>query len=103
MSSCEICGKALVVENRKACAGKCHAIRTNKRAEARRIRETQNNRAVDEQVYEYFYSLVKPAGEIKKRKCLRCGVMMNATPGHRICAHCEQTNSRVVDRRAVRV
>lgn len=43
----------------------------------------------------YFYSLVHPRAERKKRPCLKCNVhFVSRSVGNRICSSCAEQNSR---------
>jgi hypothetical protein len=45
---------------------------------------------------EYFYSLVRPKLERKKRRCLRClDHFESFGPAHRLCGVCVAANKRV--------
>lgn len=45
---------------------------------------------------EYFYSLVRPRLERKKRRCLRCSDHFESFgPAHRLCGACVLANKRV--------
>jgi ribosomal protein S27AE len=43
----------------------------------------------------YFFSLIQPNTEKKKRGCLKCGVVfLSANYGNRVCGSCAAQNNR---------
>lgn len=54
---------------------------------------TRHHGPVDEQ---YFYSLIKPNNEKKKRSCIKCKVVfISRNKGHRVCGQCSGTRQSV--------
>jgi len=53
--------------------------------------------ALDKCLFEGFYAQVRNNryGEVRKRKCLRCGKVGGIANGNRICPTCSRTNSNV--------
>lgn len=50
----------------------------------------------------YFYSLVRPVTEKKKKACLKCGVVfLSANYGNRVCGSCAAQNNRASVRSAL--
>lgn len=48
---------------------------------------------------EYFYSLIRPKGEKKKRSCLRCKlVFLSKDSGNRTCSTCQTWIDRQAER-----
>lgn len=43
---------------------------------------------------DYFYSLVAAPGEMKKRRCLKCGISIR-TKVYRLCSQCRMINNRM--------
>lgn len=58
--------------------------------------QTSAERVLDESLgMSYFYSLVHPRAERKKRYCLKCNLhFVSRSAGNRICSSCAEQNTR---------